>query len=204
MAVSLFRPRKEVAKLSPKFRNFIIIIVIGFFFIEFGYQIIQSEEKKAAQSPIDQDGKIKEGQSVSFEKEEQLAINSFPNVKKQDYAENMLFAFSQCLLSAENIGDNGLICLSNNVADQAIDGLKAIESPVKKGQFILDYLTHGEVVTKVKTLPANRDDYLIYQLILSLNYDDSIVRYEVKINEGKIISINPHEGPIEEEKENDA
>lgn len=177
-------------------------MVIGLLFTEFGYQIYQSNKKAEAQQPIDSNGLIKEGRTVTFEEEEKLALNSFPSLEGAEYAENMVQSFSQCLISAPKVGENSFICISNNVTDEALEGLSEINTDVEKGKFILYNVTDGQLITNIDVQPVKTDNKKAhkYSLKLSLNYDAKIVDYELVIKDKKIISIsNIKESDIKEE-----
>lgn len=180
--------------MNPKLRKFIVFLLVGLLFIEFGFQYVQSEKQAAEESPIDKKGKIKDGETISVEEEEEMAINSFPSIDAEEYAENMLFTFGQCLLSAKGIGENAYICISNNVSNKAIPGLSTKLDSTERGQFIYDNLANGHTITNISSLPIPKKNNLTFKLTISLNYDSEITSYEVQIKKNKIVSFKKKQG----------
>lgn len=173
--------------MTTALRNVIVVGVVLILLFEIGGRLYKSSQEAEAKQPLDRDGKIKDGMVVSFEEEEQLAINSFPTVKEREQAEGMLYAFSQCLIGAEAIGDNAYICLSNNVKDEAL-ALGNYQDDVEKGKMIKEKIENGQRVTGVQIL-GFEEERTAYTLQISFNRDALKRKALFVIEDKKIASI---------------
>lgn len=174
--------------MNPLIRKFLVITVLALIFFEFGYQYFQAGKRAEEQSDITKDGQIKEGREVPFEVEKELAVNSFPNITEREYASEMLFSISQCMIHAQSMGENGYICISNNVSDEAIDGLAELNTDIERGQFILENFFGSKRITDVKVLPESNDSKEFeHTLRVSLNFDAEIIFLRVIVSDRKIV-----------------
>jgi hypothetical protein len=188
--------------MNPLVRNILVGAVIFLLFIEFGYQFIKYDREAEAERPVGQDGKIKDGKTVSFEEEERLALKSFPTVKETEVAQSMLYGLSQCLISAETIGENAYICISNNVDDKALK-ITTFDSDIERGKYIHGLLSEDKQITNFEVLLDEQKSGLNYNIKISLDRDIQKTLYKVVIEDRKIVSIVNTDEPTGEEINNE-
>lgn len=177
--------------MTSKFKSVLVAVIIILIVIEFGYQYNSYNSQAREESPLDEDGKIKDGRTVSFEEEKKLATKSFPQVGDREYAETMLYSFSQCLLAAEALPDTSYTCLANNVNESLISS--TIKDKKEIGKKVYQMFAKDEVVTGVDIEPSSTDEYengqLAFNMVVNFNYDSKELLYKVIVENKKIISI---------------
>jgi hypothetical protein len=177
--------------MTPILRNLLIGFAVILLLFELGFQIKESNEKTEKANPIDKTGKLKEGHTIPFEKEKEMAIDSFPSVQDKDFSDNLIFAFVQSLLFYETTGNTTTFGANIGTSSQfkELDNL----SNSDKGKYILKLLTKERKVTNVKFTPSEvitndtgNSPLYLYDVLISLDQDTEILEFEFEVIDRKI------------------
>lgn len=174
-------------------RNMIILGVLLILIFEIGSLILESSREAEANNPLDRDGKIKDGQMVSFEEEERLAVESFPTVKEKEYAESMLYGLSQCIIGAEALGEAAYACIGNNFAEGVL-GVVATDDEVVKGKLLYEALSEYGRVTGIDFKEMKETDSLSYKVLINYDRDATNRNAIIHIVDRKIATFEWTEG----------
>lgn len=179
--------------MNPVLRNILIGVVMIILIFEFGYQYVAFNKEAELANPVDKNGYIKDGETVSFKEEEKLAVKSFPDVTEKEYADNMLYAFSQCLMFAESIENNGYECIENNVSNEIVIEKNGLKNE-NKGQAVYDLLAADKQITNVYfQYKKSEEDVFTYDVQISLDRDSVKTNYQFQIVKRQITSIDVKE-----------
>lgn len=171
--------------MSSKKATFIGGIIAILLFIEVVGGLIEANREEEKNNPLDSKGRIKDGYTVSFEMEEGLALDSFPEMSEEEYNDQLLYTFSQCILTAESL--NSFECLGNNVGDSYFEMSDPNLTPNEKGKIVYDHLVKNLTPTAAFTNPieGNRT----YELVITCLESKDSLSYILQIQDRKIISI---------------
>jgi hypothetical protein len=177
--------------MSNKAATLIGIVVVLLLFIEITGDLIAKTDKDEKKNPLDSSGKIKAGYTVSLEEEKKLALASFPKVTEKDYNEQLMYAFSQCILTSVSM--NSYECIGNNVANSYFTDAQKNLSPNEKGKLVYTKLVKYKTPTGVNTtlLQGEKEQY---QLTINVLESKNPFQYVVTLNNKKIETIIEREG----------
>lgn len=176
--------------MSSKTATLVGGIIAILLLIEVIGNLIQSNREIEEKNPIDSNGRIKDGYTISFEEEEKMAIESFPEISEEEYTEQLLYAISQCILTSVTL--NSYECIGNNIADSYFEKEQSNFTNNEKGKFLYSELVKGLTPTGVNTEILDTDSQ-IYQLEISVLEARDPLYYVLQIEDRKIISITERE-----------
>ncbi|MEQ2529091.1 hypothetical protein WMO40_20665 [Bacillaceae bacterium CLA-AA-H227] len=175
--------------MNSKLSKFIGIGIVLLLFIEIVGNIITSRAEEEEKNPIDADGMIKEGYSVSFEKEKEMAEDSYPDVSTEEYQEQLMYAISQCIITSKSL--NSYECIGNNLQDSYFKSTLDNKTPSEKGEYLYQTLLQGRTPTGVDVgLVSSTKQQQIYEVTINTLESKNPFSYLFTLQDRKIQSIN--------------
>lgn len=174
--------------MSGKTASLIGIGIVVLLLVEIIGNMVNSRLEEENNNPIDSEGKIKDGYTVSFKEEEKMAIQSFPEVTDKEYNEQLMYAISQCILTSKTL--NSYECIGNNLKDSYFNSERDNQSPNEKGEYLYKTLLQGHTPTGVNTkLIETKDEQQIFELSITTLERKTPFSYIFTLHNRKIKSI---------------
>lgn len=175
--------------MSSTVAKFIGIAIVIVLLVELVGNMVITQAKEEEKNPIDSDGMIKDGYSVSLEKQEEMEIKSYPILSDSKYNQNLLYTIGQCLFTAKELATYE--CIGNNVVDSFFKDSTLHGKSKEKGEYLYALFTKGNTITAFDYQQINAiDKSEVYQIDVSILESKAPYRFVLEMSNRKIQSIS--------------
>ncbi|WP_019156876.1 hypothetical protein [Robertmurraya massiliosenegalensis] len=178
--------------MNSKMASLIGIGIVVLLLIEIVGSMITARIDEEKKNPIDKNGMLKDGYSISSEEEAEMSKNSYPTVSDTEYHEQLMYAICQCILTAKAL--ESYECIGNNIVDSYFDREDLTEN--EKGEIIYKMFMKGYTPTGVEAKLINGEgdeNEQTYEITIATLENKTPFIYTSVVKERKIQSITEFE-----------